>query len=324
MKRLLLGLVLIVAAGAEPALVPYAPIKPIEGTIRVSGSPADAGLLKLWEDGFRRFHPNARFMPSLHGPESTMAGIYTDTADLALLAREMRLPVESMAFEWVKLYKPVTLVVANAGVRTDRPAACLAVFVHPDNPIAGITLGQLAAIFGGDPARPAIARTWRDVGVQGALAGREIHPLGPAIDSTDAIYFRRTVLDNNFKWNAALREFDQVKDAVAALRRDPAGIAFAPLAAAGDGAGLRCLPVAASAPGPCVALDELSVRNGTYPLSRTLTVAYDRNPSRPLEPRLEEFLRFILSAQGQAAVTADAAYVTLSPAAAATQAARID
>ena len=309
-------------APAPASLPVYAVATVIEGDIRVSGSPADAGLLKLWEAGFREFHPRARVVAKLFGPESTMAGIYTDTADLALLAREMRQPVEGMAFEWVKLYKPMTLEVANAGVRTTRPAACLAIFVHRDNPLARLTLAQLNAIFGGDPSRPAVARTWGEVGATGAWASRPIQPLGPPIDSLDALYFRRTVLNNNFKWNARLREFARPADALATLAHEPGGIAFAPLAAANDG--VKMLALAATPAGPFVALEAGSVRARTYPLARAVTVAFDRNPSHPIAPRLEEFLRFILSEQGQAAVARDGAYVPLDPETAAAQAARIE
>ena len=144
---------------------PYRPQQAIEGDIRIWGSPDDAQLILLWDSGFRKHHPHARVVATLHGPGSTMAGIYTDVADIAFIGRELRLPVESMAFEWVKLHKPATIEVANAALHVRRVAANLAVFVHPDNPIAGLTLQQLEAVYG---ARlDASARNWGDLGLDG-------------------------------------------------------------------------------------------------------------------------------------------------------------
>src|SRR5205823_3088281 len=148
----LLGAALCVVstAGLAAELAPYAPQSKVQGDIRIWGSPEDTSLVNFWEAGFRKFHPGAHVVASLNGPESAMAGIYTDVADIAFVGRELRLPVESMAFQWVKLYKPTTIEIANASLASRRVAATLAVFVHPDNPLAGLTAAQLDGIFGAE------------------------------------------------------------------------------------------------------------------------------------------------------------------------------
>src|SRR5438034_1560751 len=87
---------------------PYQPQQQIRGDIRIWGSPEDGDLVKLWDEGFRKHHRDARIVARLHGPESAMAGIYCDVADIAFVGRELRLPTDNMAFQWVKLYRPTT------------------------------------------------------------------------------------------------------------------------------------------------------------------------------------------------------------------------
>src|ERR1700680_3285461 len=112
---------------------PSQPQQQVSGDIRVWGSPEDRGLVALWEEGFRKHHPRARVVAPLYGSESALAGIYTGVAEIAFIGRELRLPTDNMAFQWVKLYRPTTVEVANAGLKAKRPAAGLGVFVHPDN-----------------------------------------------------------------------------------------------------------------------------------------------------------------------------------------------
>src|SRR5258706_14128609 len=126
-------------AAAAATAAPYQPQQQVSGDIRIWGSPEDRGLIALWEEGFRRRQPQARVVARLHGPESTIAGIYTGVADIAFVGRELRPPTHNMAFQWVKLYRPTTVEIANAGLKAARPAETVGVFVHPDNPIAGLT-----------------------------------------------------------------------------------------------------------------------------------------------------------------------------------------
>src|SRR5258706_14114528 len=210
----------------------YEPQQQVGGDIRIWGSPADRGLVALWEEGFRKHHPDAHVVASLYGPESALASIYTGVADIAFIGRELRLPTDNMAFQWVKLYGPTTVEVANAGLKATRPAEALGVFVHPDNPIAGLTVPQLDAIFGAEHKRgPANARTWGDVGLTGEWAARSIHVIAQPVTSIPALYFRRTVLDDSFKWNADMAERDGAQ-AVDAVARDTGAIAYAPMVAA--------------------------------------------------------------------------------------------
>jgi phosphate transport system substrate-binding protein len=304
-------------------LAAYSPQQQVRGDIRIWGSPEDAPLIALWEQGFRRQQPDARVVAELHGPESTIASLYTDMADIAFVGRELRVPVENMAFQWVKLYAPTTIEVANGSVGSDRLAGSIAVFVHPQNPLQGLTLAQLDGIFGAQHRRGGRnLRTWGDVGLGGEWSSKPIHVAAPAVDSIPALYFRHAVLDDSFKWNAALKEFPSDADAIAAVARDPSAIAYGRIGVAPQG--VKAVPLAAKPGAPFVALTAQTAAERSYPLVRPVVVAVDRTAGKPLDPKVREFMRFVLSADGQAAIARDGAYVPLQSAAAQRQLQRLD
>ncbi|HEX7931873.1 MAG TPA: substrate-binding domain-containing protein [Paraburkholderia sp.] len=323
-----LAVALTVAACAAPARMAapdhYKPLEQVSGEIRIWGSPADGPLLKDWEAGFARFQTGVTFSDQLHGPESTMAGIYNGVADLAFMGREMRVPVENMAFEWVFLRKPVSIQVANAGLQAERPSTNLAIFVNRRNPVGELTLTQLDAIFGAEHKRgQENFRHWGDLGVEGAWHDRPIDVYGPPVDSIPALFIRHAVLKDSEKWNPDYREITtDGPELLDALARDPSGIAFAPLSAGNQE--VKPVALANDASGPFYPLNVGTVKARTYPIGRVITMVLDRTPGKPIEPKVKEFLRYILSPDGQAVVARDGAYIPLSAKSAQQQLKRLD
>jgi phosphate transport system substrate-binding protein len=292
-------------------LAAYHAEQEVTGTIRVWGSVADRLLIEHLQEGFRTFQPEVRFANNLHGPESTFAGVYTGVADLAFMAREMRVPMETMAFEWVHQYKAFEVEIANAGLAAARPAANLAVFVHRNNPIARLTLQQLDGIFGaesrGDRSN---LRKWGDVSAGASWKDRPIHVYGPALDSVAALYIRTRVLGGSRKWNPGYREVTTGwSDVLGAVARDPDGIAFAPVLPGNQGA--KPVALAADDSAAFYALTAETVAARTYPLTRVVTVALDREPDKPVDPKVKEFLRYVLSREGQETFVRDRTYIPL-------------
>jgi phosphate transport system substrate-binding protein len=302
------------ARAADDAVPAFTATGGPSGVIKIWGSPADRALLNDWADGFKKFHPDAQIVTSLHGPDSTLAGVYTGVADLAFMAREMKLPVEHMAFTWVYRYPAFSLEIANAGIGSNRLATNLAVFVNRRNPLTGVTLAQLDAILGAEHRRgDKNIRVWGDLGLDGAWKDRPVHVYGPVLDSVAALYIRRTVLKDSYKWNPGYRELaDDGGEVLTALASDSAGIAYAPMRAP-DG-GVKPLALANDDGGPFVDLTAQTVSARSYPLTRVVTMVLNRAPGKPVEPRVKEFLRFILSREGQDAIARDGAYVPLSAA----------
>ena len=306
---------LLQAAQADgTVLQPYEPATSVSGDIRIWGSPADAALLRDWSEQFRKFQPQARLQATLYGPESTMAGVYCGVADLAFMAREMRLPVENMAFTWVYRYPPFSVEIANAGLTAGRPSANLAVVVNSANPLRRLTLAQLDGILGAEHRRGgANLRDWGDLGLGGTWKRRAIHLYGPPVDSIDAMFMRTVVLHGSYKWNPAYREVKgddaQVLQAVA---RDAQGIAYVSLDL--PTRQIKSLALSATAGAPFYALSEQNIAARTYPLSRVISMVLNREPGKPIEPKVKEFLRFVLSRDGQAALARDGHYIPLTAA----------
>jgi len=242
------------------------------GEIRIWGSPEDAKLLADWQTGFRQYHPDASLKTELHGPDSTMAGVYAGVADLAFLSREMRQPVERMAFEWEYHHPAVQIPVANGGL-TARPSAALAIFVSQDSPLTDLSMDRLRELLG---------------------SGRVY---GPPVDSIEAAFIRERVLKGSYKWSAGYRTVEDVGVRLAKLAADPEGIAVAPATTGSDK--VRMVSISGVLPDPA------NLVSHAYPLWRE--VAMVLNP--PANPRVKEFLRYVLSAEGQAAL---ADYLPLS------------
>jgi phosphate transport system substrate-binding protein len=315
---------LLAAQSGGDTLQSYEPATPVSGDIRIWGSPADAALLREWSEGFRRFQPQARVQATLYGPESTLAGVYCGVADLAFMAREMRLPVENMAFTWVYRYPPFSVEIANAGLTAGRPSATLAVVVNAANPLQHLTLMQLDGILGAAPRRGgANVRKWGDLGLGGIWKGRAIHVYGPPVDSIDGMFMRTVVMQGSYKWNPDYREIKgddaQVLQAVA---QDEEGIAYASLDPPSQH--VKPLALSATAGAPFYALTEQNVAARTYPLSRVISMVLNRKPGTPIEPEVKEFLRFILSRDGQAVLARDAHYIPLTAASGRAQLERLE
>jgi phosphate transport system substrate-binding protein len=307
---------IVVRAARADELPNYHPRTSVTGTIRVWGSPDDGWLIEEMEAGFRRYQPGIRFKNALHGPESTFASVYMDVADVAFMAREIRVPLETMAFEWVHHYPPFEVQIANAGLgvahRAARPAVALAFFVNRANPLSCLTLRQLDDIFAADHRRGgANIRRWGALGLGGTWARRPIHVYGPAPSNISSVYVRRAVLADSRKWNPRYRIIaGGWSEALETVARDPDGITFGPLLP--GNAGVKALRLAAHRHSRCRALTARTVEARTYPLVRSVDVALDRPPGAPLAPKVREFLRFILSRQGQRIVVSDGAYLPLS------------
>ena len=272
-------------------------------------------LIEELAGGFRRYQPGIRVQATLHGPESSFAAVYMDAADMAFMAREIRVPLETMGFEWVHHYPPFEIAIANAGLGADhgssRPAVDLAFFVNKSNPLACVSLQQLDDIFAADHHRGGSnIRRWGELRLHGTWARRSIHVYGPAPANTSAVFIRQSVLEGSRKWNPEYRTVaGEWREILETLARDPDGIAFAPPLPGNQG--VKALSVAVSPQGPCYPLTAHSVEARTYPLIRTVDVALDRAPGTPLKPDVREFLRFILSREGQRIIVSDGAYLPL-------------
>jgi phosphate transport system substrate-binding protein len=314
MRRLLIaflgGLLVSPLEGQGPASLPaYQPEQQISGTIRSWGNDQMKTLMTRWEEGFKKYHPGVRFDTTLQGTGTAIAGLYTGVADIALMGRSAS-STENMGFEWVFRYKPLGVQVSTGSLAEPGKSYAPVVFVHKDNPLSQMTLPQLDAVFGCEHLRgPKIFRTWGDVGLTGEWSARPIHAYGPDIQSATASFFRELVLKGSYKWRCDMKEGveAQVLDALATDRN---GIAYSALGYRNPQ--VKPIALAVEDGGPYYVPTVENVQERKYPLSRTTWVFVNRPPDRPLDPKVKEFLRYVLSREGQQDVVRAGDYLPLS------------
>jgi phosphate transport system substrate-binding protein len=318
------------AAPERSSQADYRPRQHVTGLLRSSGNNHMAALMRAWEAGFKKYQPDVLFADTLKGSASGMYGLEMRTADLAVMGRAIN-PFERYGTYERSWVYPVEIEVATGSARSPGDSPAYAIFVNKRNPLAELSIKQLDGIFGArrgggwqalswveSAARPAAGdlRTWGQLGVRGALAGRRIHVYGPPILGAGVVtFFQSRVLQGGAMWNEDLREYPEPAKMIADLSRDPDGIAYAPLAYGTPG--VKAVAVAASPGGPFVALTERSVADRSYPLARPVYLDYTiddehseiANPR--VNPKVKEFLRYVLSKQGQAAVARSGAYLPL-------------
>lgn len=309
-------------AAASPELPPaYKAEQSVAGTITIWGHGSYGahtdfveGLTRAWEEGFRRHHPGVVFNNRLHGTASAIGALYTGTGDLALMGREIWDP-EIAAFKEVKGYAPTGIDVLTGSFNVRNRGYAIVIFTHKDNPIRGLTLAQLDAIYSVDRLRGGDeVRTWGDLGLSGEWADKPVNLYGLPIARGFADYFQEAVFLGSRKWNPSLREFadepgslggatDGGHKMLAALAGDRYGIGYAGLVY--QHPDVKPIALASEVGGPYVAPTKAGVTDRSYPLTRVITMFLDRAPGQAVEPKLREFLRYLLSREGQETVVRD-------------------
>jgi phosphate transport system substrate-binding protein len=312
----------------DPSSLPeYGPEFQVSGVIRSWGSGHMAALMKNWQEGFRKHQPNVYFVDTLKGTASAQFGLHVNVADLALSGREL------YPYEYYGIYRrsqlyPIEIAVATGSFDARGKSTALGVFVHKDNPLAKLTLKQLDGIFGDQrtggwqkiewveaAARgpEGNIRTWGQLGLKGEWADKRIRPYGPpGIYPGGVSFFQTRVMGGGDTWNERLLEFEDRGKMLDALAHDRYGIAYAPMTY--RTADVKALALADG--GAFVEPTRESVANRTYPLARTayIYVAPDTltGDPAPIPARIREFLRYILSRQGQMDVAREGDHLPLT------------
>jgi len=292
-------------------LQPYHPHQQVSGTIRVWGNDQVQGLMQEWQAGLSKVQPNLHFQSTLPGTEAAMAGLYANIADLVFVGREPY-PPEIHAFEERFGYAPLEVRFTSGSYAAPDKDFSLMVFVHKNNPLQHLTMGQLALVFGcGCDAAGKPLLTWGQLGLTGAWATQPVHVYGYTLETGMSIFFQHVVLHDSQRWNSTMKMFDngyhpdgKVINAgvyvLQALARDPDGIAYANLFYASPG--VKTIALGKNSNGPFIAPTPKTTWLREYPLTRYSTVFLNRKPGQPIDPKLREFLLYILSKEGMAAV----------------------
>lgn len=300
----------------------------VAGDLRITGAVTMEPLLDAWRKEFEAAHPGARVVASLTGSASAIYGLEVRTADIALMDRALN-PFERYGTYERSWTYPVEIEIGTGSMGNPAAAPAYAIYVHPSNPLRGMTLAQLDAVFGArrDGGWDKLAwnkraargadrdiRTWGQLGVSGSLRNKAIHVYGPANEGQGAVTgFQNMVMQGGAKWNEDYREYPDPAAMFSALAKDPAGIAYG--AAGSAPRGWVPLALAASAGKPFVPLNPETVANRSYPLARPVYLFFtidtpSGDPAR-VKPLIRAFARHVLSSEGQAALSRASKYSPL-------------
>jgi len=278
----------------DPSLAPYKAVSGVSGNLSSIGSDSLNNVMTLWAETFSKFYPNAKIQIEGKGSTTAPPALISGTAQLGPMSRPMK-GTEIDQFEKKYGYKPTAL-------RTSVDA--LAVFVNKDNPVKCLTLAQVDAIFSKSRRQGAKedVKTWKQVGLTGDWAAKPLSLYGRNSASGTYGFFKEHTLKNgDFK--------DEVKEqpgsaaVVQGITVDRFAIGYSGIGYAT--AGVRAVPLAEKEGGKCVEADAENAYNGSYPLARFLYVYVNKAPGKPLDPLTREFVKLIMSKDGQEGVVKD-------------------
>ncbi|MDB6127643.1 MAG: Phosphate transport system substrate-binding protein [Verrucomicrobia bacterium] len=309
------------------SLPQYKPQQQVSGTIRMGGAQM-AGLVVIWENAFKKLQPGVQFSNDLPSSDVAMAAMMIGSADIAPSGREPALE-EVLGFTEKYLHDVTPIIVGSGAWNTPGGSSWSpVVFVSQDNPITKLTMKQLDGIFGAQRtggyeensalfvARNARGperdiRTWGQLGLTGEWKDKPIQTYGYSHTGMRH-FFELRVFGGGDKWNPNYREYAETgtkmvpdgahtgsHDMLVELSHDKYGIGWSGNGHAASVPGLKAIALAAEDGGPYFDPTERNLQTHDYPLSRNVFMYINRAPGAPLDPKLKEFLSFILSQEGQ-------------------------
>ncbi|MBV9073135.1 MAG: phosphate ABC transporter substrate-binding protein [Acidobacteria bacterium] len=321
------------------ALPEYRPEHKISGVIRNFGTDF-GGMLKTWEAGFQKYQPDARFEDNLPTSDAAMGGLVAGVCDVAPSGREITINEYLSFFETFNYY-PLELTVASGSFDVKGMSWGLVVFVHRDNPITKATVTQLDGIFGSErtggwkglawspeAARAASGniRRWGQLGLTGEWSDKPIDTYGYAPSGMRS-FFELRVFQGGNKWNPNYREYVEtggrevaagdrgptlsIQHMLAELANNRYGIAYTGMQYGRNVPEIKPIALSWKEEGPYVEPTKQNFQNRSYPLARSVYMFLNRPPGKPLDSKVEEFVKYILSRQGQEDVARSGAYLPL-------------
>ncbi len=275
----------------EAAAMEYKTVSGVSGNLNSIGSDTLNNLMTLWAEGFKALYPNVNIQIEGKGSATAPPALIEGTAQLGPMSRSMK-SEEINTFEKKFGYKPTEIKVA---------IDALAVFVHKDNPLAGLTMGQLDGIFSSTRKSGAVEiLTWDQAGLK-VWPGRVISVYGRNSASGTYGFFKDHALcKGDFK--NSVKEQPGSSAVVQGVGADQYGIGYSGIGYATSG--VRPVPLSMDG-GPFVAPTYDNCLSGDYPMARFLFVYINRRPRSPVDKLTAEFLKFVLSKTGQAIVVKD-------------------
>lgn len=297
----------------DPRLAGFEPRhgRDLSGTLRLMCSDVLPGLVRSWMSSFANVYPKVRLVlgPPFEGSDAAKA-LLEGQVDIAFVSRELK-PTDVASFHAKYGYDPTSVPVSGGSWRQYGFLDAVAVIVNPANPVRQLSLEQLDAVFSSSHLRgdrPAV--TWGQLGATGEWASRPVHVYAIKPWNGFEEFVRQRVLNANGRrgeWRSGIHLDAMVFPLARRVAADPDAIGYTGLSFIDASVKVLAVGQGADAVSPTYS----DVALARYPLSRLIYANVNRRPGKALPPVVQEFLRFIVSRQGQAAVRQEGMYLPL-------------
>jgi phosphate transport system substrate-binding protein len=317
----------------------YIPQQQLSGIIRFWGNNyiGDSHLAEYWRTGFRKFQPNLDIDYHLPTHAAAIAGLFCGVADIGMSRKATFL--EQLAYERTMKCDPIEITAVTGTDRNPGWMVAFAIVVNAKNPLQKLTMKQLDGIFGSGRelgwvgtaphreypyARGAEEnlRKWGQLGLTGDWADRKISVYGYSFRYNNSTLFSDAVLKSSDQWNGDMHvaanyvkpdgtlyvEALQIMDRI---EEDPYGIGYVCLRGP-ERPRLRVLSIAKQDDGPYYPLTLENVQSLKYPLYCQNYFYLNKLPGQQIDPKVKEFVRYVLSQEGQLECERDGKYVPLT------------
>jgi len=282
------------AVSVDAGVPEYKAVSGISGNLSSVGSDTLANLMTLWAESFKRSYPNVNIQIQAAGSSTAPPALTEATSNFGQMSRKMK-SKEIAAFEDRYGYKPTAIPVA---------IDALAVYVNKDNPLRGMSIPDVDAVFsstrkcGGDKD----ITKWGSLGLTGNWKNRDIQIYGRnSVSGTYGYFKKKALCKGDYKNN--VNEQPGSASVVQSVSSSVNGIGYSGIGY--KTSGVRAVPLTKKAGGKYIEATPENAVSGKYPLSRFLYVYVNKHPNKELAPLDKEFIKLILSRQGQEVVIKD-------------------
>ncbi|MCG8324906.1 MAG: phosphate ABC transporter substrate-binding protein PstS family protein [Thiotrichales bacterium] len=278
----------------DPGLNDYAKASGVSGSVISVGSDTLANLMTLWAEEFKRLYPNVTVQIQAAGSSTAPPALTEGTSNFGPMSRKMK-DKELAAFESRYGYKPTPIAVA---------IDALAVFVNKDNPIEGLTISQVDAVFSATRkcGHGEDITTWGQLGLSGDWASRPVQLYGRNSVSGTYGYFKKKALCKG-DYKDSVNEQPGSASVVQGVTKSINGIGYSGIGYTTSG--VRAVPLTKKAGSDYIEATPINASSGSYPLGRFLYVYVNKEPNKSLTPLVREFMKMVLSKTGQLVVVKD-------------------
>ncbi len=278
----------------DAGLADYSKASGVSGNISSVGSDTLANLMTLWAEEFKRLYPNINVQIQAAGSSTAPPALTEATSNFGPMSRKMK-DKEIAAFEAKYGYKPTPIAVA---------IDALAVYVHKDNPIEGLTIPQVDAMFSATRkcGHPNDISNWGQAGLTGEWSNRPVQLYGRnSVSGTYGYFKKKALCKGDFK--DSVNEQPGSASVVQGITKSINGLGYSGIGY--KTSGVRAVPLTKKKGGDYIEATPENASNGSYPLGRFLYVYVNKHPNKPLPPLEAEFVKMILSKTGQLVVVKD-------------------